>query len=103
MAAEQVAGPEHDGVVNLTPAGAEPHDLELSPEDVTQIEDAALVVLVGGGFQPALKDAVAARTGPSLDVLPQGERDPHVWLDPVAFSGVTRRARRSSRRRGVRG
>ena len=87
-AAEQVAGPEYE-VVNLTPAGAEPHDLELSPQDVTQIEDAALVVLVGGGFQPALEDAVAARTGPSLDVLPAAaERDPHVWLDPLRFARI---------------
>jgi zinc transport system substrate-binding protein len=93
-AAERVSDPGGTGdgdaldVVNLTPAGAEPHDLELSPQDVELVSDARLVVYVGGGFQPALEDAVAAREGPSLDVLPTGERDPHVWLDPVLFGDV---------------
>ena len=83
--AEQVAAPGTH-VVNLTPAGAEPHDLELSPSDVRKVSDADLVVYVGGGFQPALEDAVAQRDGPSLDVLRPGESDPHIWLDPVRFS-----------------
>lgn len=86
-AAEHVGGDELE-VVNLTPPGAEPHDLELSPRDAQAVEDARLVVYLGGGFQPALEDAVAAREGRSLDVLPPGERDPHVWLDPVLFRGV---------------
>ena len=85
--AEQLAGPRTH-VVNLTPAGAEPHDLELSPSDVRKVSDADLVVYVGGGFQPALEDAVAQREGPSLDVLRPGESDPHIWLDPVRFSQV---------------
>jgi zinc transport system substrate-binding protein len=76
-------------VVNLTPPGAEPHDLELSPRDVETIDDARLVVYVGGGFQPAVEDAVAQRVGPSLDLLRKGE-DPHIWLDPVRFHGAVR-------------
>jgi zinc transport system substrate-binding protein len=85
-AAQRVAG---DGfrVVNLTPAGAEPHDIELSPRDVEAIRDAELVVYLSGGFQPAVEDAVAERDGPSIDA--RGEDvDPHVWLDPIRFSGV---------------
>lgn len=74
-------------VVNLTPPGAEPHDVELSPRDVQEIRDADLVLYVGSGFQPAVEDAVADREGPSLDVL-DGDRDPHVWLDPVRLAGV---------------
>ena len=74
-----------DEVVNLTPPGAEPHDIELSPSDVETIRDAALVFYVGGGFQPALEDALAERTGASLDVL-YGDSDPHIWLDPVRFA-----------------
>jgi zinc transport system substrate-binding protein len=88
-AAQRVAGPDVE-VVNLTPPGAEPHDLELSAQAVGDVEDAELVVYLGG-FQPALEDAVAARDGGSVDVLPPGERDPHIWLDPVQFSGVVRR------------
>lgn len=74
-------------VVNLTPPGAEPHDVELSPRDVQEIRDADLVLYVGSGFQPAVEDAVADRKGPSLDVS-GGDRDPHIWLDPVRLARV---------------
>lgn len=87
-AAEQVVGRDVR-VVDLTPPGAEPHDVELSPRDVQQIRDAGLVVYAGGGFQPAVEDAVARRDGPSLDVT-DGARDPHIWLDPVRFGAVAR-------------
>ena len=92
FAAEQVAGPGAE-VVNLTPPGAEPHDLELSPRDVGRVRDAALAVYAGDGFQPAVQQAVEVRSGPSVDVLAHagavGE-DPHVWLDPVRFATVAR-------------
>lgn len=84
-AAERVAGATGDDVVNLTPPGAEPHDFELSPRGVETIREAKIVVYVGGGFQPAIEDAVDSREGPSLDVLREGE-DPHIWLDPVRFA-----------------
>ncbi|HWL43536.1 MAG TPA: metal ABC transporter substrate-binding protein [Ilumatobacter sp.] len=51
--AERVTG---EAVANLTPAGAEPHDLELSARDTTTLHDAALVVYLAD-FTPAL-DAV---------------------------------------------
>ena len=83
-AAEQLGEP----VENLTPPGVEPHDLELTPGDVDLLHDAQAVVYVGGGFQPAVEDALAGRKGPSLDVRSANESDPHVWLDPVRFAGV---------------
>jgi zinc transport system substrate-binding protein len=85
-AAERIGGDGVD-VVNLTPPGAEPHDVELSPADVETILDADLVIYVGSGFQPAVEDAVAHRDAPSLDVL-DGDADPHVWLDPVRFAAI---------------
>lgn len=91
-AASQVAGPDAD-VVNLTPPGAEPHDLELSPRDVARVRDAALAVYAGDGFQPAVEQAVEGRSGPSLDVLAHtgaAGRDPHVWLDPSRFARIAR-------------
>lgn len=84
-AVEQVGGSTVD-VVNLTPPGAEPHDVELSPRDVEELRAADLVVYVGGGFQPAVEDAIAGRDGPSLDVR-SGYADPHVWLDAMSFRG----------------
>jgi zinc transport system substrate-binding protein len=89
-AAEQVAGDSTQEVVNLTPPGAEPHDLELSPRDVETIRGAELVVYVGGGFQPAIEDAVDSREGPSLDLLHEAE-DPHIWLDPIRFADAVAR------------
>ena len=83
--AVQRVAPRSIQVVNLTPAGAEPHDLELSPSDVSAIRNAKLVVYLSGGFQPAVEDAVGRRDGRSLDVL-EGDSDPHIWLDPIRFA-----------------
>ncbi len=85
-AAEQIGG-EETHVVNLTPPGAEPHDIELSPRDVDAVRDADLAVYVGSGFQSAVEDAIAQRDGASLEVS-GGDRDPHVWLDPVRFAAI---------------
>jgi zinc transport system substrate-binding protein len=93
-AAERVASDSIDEVVNLTQPGAEPHDLELSPRDVEAIRDAYLVLYAGSGFQPAVEDAIASRDGPSVDVS-DGERDPHVWLDPLRFAQIVERIARS--------
>ena len=89
-AAEHVAGDAVTEIVNLTPAGAEPHDIELSPSDVETIRDARLVVYIGGGFQPALEDAIDGRDRESLDLLGAHE-DPHIWLDPIRFAEAVER------------
>ena len=85
-AAEQVAADSFDELVNLTPPGVEPHDLELAPSDVEAVREAYFVLYVGSGFQPALEDAVADRDGRSFDVLRGRGGDPHVWLDPRRFA-----------------
>ena len=51
-AVEQVASPAVDEVVNLTPPGAEPHDLELSPRDLETVDDAELVVSSAAASSP---------------------------------------------------
>ena len=94
-ATEQVAGdPTRSEVVNLTPPGVEPHDIELSPSDVETVDDAELVVYLGGGFQSALEDAVGSRAGRSLDLLRPGE-GPHIWLDPIRFAHAVERIARA--------
>jgi zinc transport system substrate-binding protein len=92
-AAERVEPGVFDDVVNLTPPGVEPHDLEFSPSDVETIREAELVVYLGGGFQPALEDALESREGRSLDLLRPGE-DPHIWLDPIRFAQAVERIAR---------
>jgi zinc transport system substrate-binding protein len=93
FAAEQVGGPQVD-VRNLTPAGAEPHDIELSPKDVGRIQSADVVVYLSHGFQPAVEQAVDGAQGTRVDALagiPLRQDDPHVWLDPVLFARIVRR------------
>ncbi len=85
--AERVGG---DGVRvrDLTPSGAEPHDLELSTDDIDAVEDADLLLELGGDFQPALSRA-ARRAEVRVDLLwPEERDDPHVWLDPVRFADL---------------
>lgn len=99
--AEQIGGDEVE-VVTLTPAGGEPHDLELTPSQARSIAEAELVLYVGAGFQPAVEDAVE-QIESGIDMLDLvtpiqadeheedggvegGEHegaDPHAWLDPT--------------------
>ena len=90
-------------VTNLTPAGVEPHDIELNTQQAESVLDADLAVMVGNGFQPQVEDIAADRDGPTLNVLKalpinagdkkveEGDAtalDPHVWLDPVLYQSV---------------
>ena len=59
---EEVAGEDVE-VVNLTPPGAEPHDIELTARDVERVRDADLVLYLGEGFMPALEKAIAGVAG----------------------------------------
>lgn len=99
--AREVAGP-HAAIDDIVPAGADPHDLELTPRQVVDISEADLVVYVGGGFQPAVERAVDEAGVAALDVLGAASApdiggeggDPHVWLDPVATAAVARAVER---------
>ena len=77
-------------VRDLTPPGVEPHDLELTTNDMDAILDARLVVLMGKGFQPAIESGADRRSGPTLRVLDRlhAGDNPHVWLDPVRMRRV---------------
>lgn len=106
--AEQVGG-DRVSVDTLTPPGAEPHDVELSPAQVSRIDGADLVVYLSG-FQAAVDDAVA-QTSPAhvVDAASEatlrpeehedeseeeheehahGDTDPHFWLDPSRMPSV---------------
>lgn len=95
-------------VENLTAPGAEPHDLELTPQQVAEVAEADAVFYIAG-FQPAVDETVGEATGTVVNLteglpLRKGEEhsheeegnhaeeeahggaeitDPHVWLDPV--------------------
>jgi zinc transport system substrate-binding protein len=99
-AAEQVGGNRVE-VTNLTPAGAEAHDLELTTDDLDRLLGADVAFVLGSDFQPAVEDAAERRDGETVELLPklvdaQGKKvaeegeeggvDAHVWLDPVLMS-----------------
>src|SRR5690348_1849977 len=103
-AAQRVGG-DRVSVTDLTKAGAEPHDLELSPRQVASVVDADLVVYLGG-FQPSVDSAVDLdAAGHAMDVAPAARLDrtltdeqangrvgagidPHFWLDPTRLADV---------------
>lgn len=99
-------------VDEITPAGAEPHDIDLKPRDVGRLADADLVVYLAG-FQPAVDDAVDDAGATAFDVGDaavldlemgagdghdhpgddehghgDGIADPHFWLDPTKLAAV---------------
>src|SRR4051794_25374339 len=92
-AAQQVGG-SRVAVTNLTPAGAEPHDLELTPDQIDELLDAKVVFELGRGFQPAVEQAAQQRDGATVELLPRGTTDPHVWLDPVRMASIVRTVQR---------
>lgn len=82
-------GGDRAEVFSVTPAGTEPHDYELTPNEMMKIENSRLLVINGSGFEAWGEDifknidpreTVAVRAG---DGLPGDGSDPHFWLSPV--------------------
>lgn len=95
FAAQEIGG-DRVTVSSLTPPGAEPHDLELSPAAVRSIGQADLVVVLSGmqaatdeavaQLQPEhVVDAVSQLDGESLAAT---DLDPHFWLDPARMAAL---------------
>jgi zinc transport system substrate-binding protein len=90
--AQRIVG-DRARVVNLTAPGVEPHDLELSAQQVAEVSGASVVVYERT-LQPSVDRAVA-NDGPAhvLDtttVVPLRAGDPHFWLDPTLLARVAR-------------
>lgn len=82
-------------VSNLTPVGTEPHDYELTPQDIVRIQDSQLLVLNGAQLEPWANDVMADLSDDVTVVQGSGGLadhtieedhvalvDPHVWLSP---------------------
>jgi len=100
-------------VVSLTVPGAEPHDMELTPVQVAELEKTSLALFIDG-FMPAVDEAIetsvpdrALDLGTTVTLLESvdhdhaeespapeasaaaeeehghGAYDPHIWLDPA--------------------
>jgi zinc transport system substrate-binding protein len=107
--AERVGG-DAVTVGNITPAGAEPHDFELTARDAGRLEDADLVVYPAG-LAPSIddgidavgataldistvanldlhRDSIDAASGEALSGHDESDIDPHFWLDPLRLADV---------------
>ncbi|WP_330340070.1 metal ABC transporter substrate-binding protein [Streptomyces sp. NBC_00557] len=110
--AERIGG-DHVHVTSLTSPGQEPHDLEISPQQIASIQESDAVLYLKN-LQPSVDDAVAQSPvktkidAASLTTLEEhgneagghaaahdthqgeeaGAKDPHIWLDPVRYAQV---------------
>lgn len=94
-------------LLQLTPAGKEPHETDISAQQLVELSKADVVFYLGDGFQPSVEKAIKSLPAKvktidllqSVEVLPQGSDkkcvpacpnnnppDPHVWLDPNNMS-----------------
>ncbi len=93
--AEQTSG-DKANVFNMTPAGAEPHDYEPTPQDLIRIENSDLLILNGSGLETWASN-ITKNIGDKVSIIIAGENlttkeieeegktivDPHIWLDPT--------------------
>ncbi|WP_284640533.1 metal ABC transporter substrate-binding protein [Paenibacillus silviterrae] len=106
-------GGQHVNVVNLVPAGVEPHEWTPKGRDIKTLKDAEVFVYLGAGFEGWVGDTLSSlekdakvqvvEASKGLTLLPgieeeghaddhghnhkedahEAEFDPHVWLSPV--------------------
>lgn len=107
--ARQVGG-DKVTVINMTPAGAEPHDYEPSPQALIDAQKSTVFIYNGGPMEPwtdsFLSDykytVVKASQGISLQESHEDDdhdhahdtaTDPHFWLDPVLAQQIVNNIR----------
>ena len=80
-------GGEKISVYNMTKAGAEPHDFEITSKDMANLSKANLFIYNGGGMEhwvdtikEALKDIKYINTSSNIN---ENNLDPHFWLSPI--------------------
>ena len=80
-------GGEKITVYNMTKAGAEPHDFEITSKDMANLSKADLFIYNGGGMEhwvDSVKDALQniKYIDSSSNINNQDNLDPHFWLSP---------------------
>ena len=92
---QQIVG-DKANVINITPAGAEPHDYEPTAQDIAEIENSKLLVLDGTGLEAwgssikqnlNPKNTTVLTVGDGIinqTVMENGQNviDPHIWQSP---------------------
>ena len=89
-------------LLQLTPAGKEPHETDISAQQLVELSKADVVFYLGDGFQPSVEKAIKnlPMSVTAIDLLNSVDLvrvsgfddtnvfgdDPHVWLDPNNMS-----------------
>ncbi|MDT3698216.1 MAG: metal ABC transporter substrate-binding protein [Thermincola sp.] len=94
---KKIGGDKID-LVNLVPAGTEPHEWEPTPTDIVNLEKADVLIYNGAGMEAWLdkvlktlnnQKIIAVETSKNLKLLDNKDQDedlqydPHVWLNPM--------------------
>lgn len=93
----RAVGGDRVDVVNMVPAGTEPHDWEPTPGHIRTLNQAQLFIYSGAGMEHWVHKTLDSLDNRSLAVVEgaegfalfqgadaeAGEWDPHVWLDPL--------------------
>lgn len=104
----KAVGGEKIDITTLIPIGVEPHDWEPSPQKITELQSADIIIYNGIGFDSWLSDSsvdksklVDVSKGVNLIELKQEDKDsssndndkssfdPHIWLDPLIAKNIT--------------
>ena len=79
-------GGEKISVYNMTKAGAEPHDFEITSKDMANLSKADLFIYNGGGMEhwiDSVKEALNIKyVDSSSNINNENNLDPHFWLSP---------------------
>lgn len=100
---QRVAGDDVQ-LLQLNPAGKEPHETDLSAQQLVELSKADVVFYLGDGFQPSVEKAIKSlpTSVKAIDVLKSADvvrvspfddtnrfgNDPHVWLDPANMTKI---------------
>ena len=84
--AKKICGDKAD-VYNMTSAGSEPHDFEITSKDMANLTKANLFIYNGGGMEhwvdtvkDSIKELKYVETSSNID---DKGVDPHFWLSPI--------------------
>ena len=84
--AKKIAGDKAD-IYNMTSAGSEPHDFEITSKDMANLTKANLFIYNGGGMEhwvDTVKDSIKYIKYIEASLgIPNDELDPHFWLSPI--------------------
>ena len=74
-------------VMNITPAGVEPHDYELTPQNMVQIQNSKLLIMNGNmePWEEKIRSYLKEKKVKIVTVDEKMATDPHSWLSPRLF------------------